>query len=85
MCAGLVDRFGTNDQRKKFLPDLVSMNKLASYCLTEPGSGSDAASLVTKAELRGDSYVLNGSKAFISGGGDADVYPISQKKSKIEA
>jgi len=76
MCAGLIDRFGNDAQRKKFLPSLVTMEKLASYCLTEPGSGSDAASLSTKAVRQGDYYVLNGSKAFISGGGDTDVYLI---------
>lgn len=74
MCAGLIDRYGSEEQRKKFLPSLVTMEKLASYCLTEPNSGSDAASLSTKAEKKGDEYVLNGSKAFISGGGDSDVY-----------
>lgn len=74
MCAGLIDRFGTEAQRKQFLPSLVSMERLGSYCLTEPNSGSDAASLSTKAEKRGEEYVLNGSKAFISGGGDSDVY-----------
>lgn len=74
MCAGLVDKFGNEEQRKRFLPSLVTMEKLASYCLTEPGSGSDAASLSTKAVRKGDDYVLNGSKAFISGGGDSDVY-----------
>jgi isobutyryl-CoA dehydrogenase len=75
MCAGLIDRFGSQAQRQKYLPSLVTMDKMASYCLTEPGSGSDAASLATRAERKGDHYVLNGSKAFISGGGDSDVYP----------
>ena len=74
MCAGLIDRFGSEEQRQKHLPTLVTMERLASYCLTEPGSGSDAASLSTRAERKGDDYVLNGSKAFISGGGDTDVY-----------
>lgn len=74
MCAGLVDKFGNDKQRKHFLPSLISMEKMASYCLTEPGSGSDAASLSTKAVRKGDDYVLNGSKAFISGGGESDVY-----------
>eukprot|EP01114_Cavostelium_apophysatum_P001889 TRINITY_DN1165_c0_g1_i2.p2 TRINITY_DN1165_c0_g1~~TRINITY_DN1165_c0_g1_i2.p2 ORF type:complete len:422 (-),score=98.51 TRINITY_DN1165_c0_g1_i2:13-1278(-) len=76
MCCGLIDTFGNEDQRKKFLPKLTSMQSFASYCLTEPGSGSDAAALVTKAVKKGDHYVLNGSKAFISGGGDSDVYMI---------
>ncbi|XP_034025007.1 isobutyryl-CoA dehydrogenase, mitochondrial [Thalassophryne amazonica] len=76
MCAWMIDTFGNNEQRQKFCPDLCSMEKLASYCLTEPGSGSDAASLLTTAQRKGDRYVLNGSKAFISGGGEADVYVV---------
>uniref|UniRef100_A0A4W4FHT2 Isobutyryl-CoA dehydrogenase, mitochondrial n=1 Tax=Electrophorus electricus TaxID=8005 RepID=A0A4W4FHT2_ELEEL len=76
MCAWMIDTFGNNEQRGKYCPDLCSMEKFASYCLTEPGSGSDAASLLTSAKLQGDLYVLNGSKAFISGGGDTDVYVV---------
>ena len=74
MASWMIDRFGTDAQRKRFLPRLASMEHFASYCLTEPGSGSDAASLHTSARLDGDRYVLNGTKAFISGGGYADVY-----------
>ncbi|XP_046891453.1 isobutyryl-CoA dehydrogenase, mitochondrial [Hypomesus transpacificus] len=74
MCAWMIDTFGNTEQREKYCPDLCTMDKLASYCLTEPGSGSDAASLLSNAKLKGDHYVLNGSKAFISGGGDTDVY-----------
>jgi alkylation response protein AidB-like acyl-CoA dehydrogenase len=74
MVAWMVDAFGDDDQRRRVLPKLLTMERFASYCLTEPGSGSDAASLRTRAERRGDSYVLNGTKAFISGGGAADVY-----------
>ncbi len=74
MASWMIDRFGNDHQRQKYLPDLTSMNKIASYCLTEPGAGSDAASLVTRAELDGDHYVVNGAKAFISGGGHSDVY-----------
>ncbi|KAM4627126.1 isobutyryl-CoA dehydrogenase, mitochondrial isoform 2-T2 [Polymixia lowei] len=74
MCAWMIDTFGNTEQREQYCPDLCSMDKFASYCLTEPGSGSDAASLLTTAQLKGDHYVLNGSKAFISGGGDTDVY-----------
>jgi hypothetical protein len=74
MAAWMIDAFGGGGQRKKFLPKLCSMEHFASYCLTEPDSGSDAASLKTKAERFGDHYVLNGSKAFISGGGVSDVY-----------
>ena len=74
MASWMIDRFGTDEQRKRLLPKLVTMEKIASYCLTEPGSGSDAASLKTKAVKDGDHYILNGSKAFISGAGVSDVY-----------
>eukprot|EP01133_Synstelium_polycarpum_P015676 gene15676-18630_t len=74
MCAGLIDTYGTQEQRNTYLPSLTTMENVASYCLTEPGSGSDAASLSTKAVKDGDHYILNGSKAFISGGGDSEVY-----------
>jgi alkylation response protein AidB-like acyl-CoA dehydrogenase len=74
MASWMIDRFGGEAQRKRFLPDLVSMKKIASYCLTEPGSGSDAASLRTRAVKDGDHYVLNGAKAFISGAGVSDIY-----------
>uniref|UniRef100_A0A8C8EWX2 Acyl-CoA dehydrogenase family, member 8 n=1 Tax=Oncorhynchus tshawytscha TaxID=74940 RepID=A0A8C8EWX2_ONCTS len=70
MCNWMIDTFGNTEQREKYCPELCTMDKFASYCLTEPGSGSDAASLLTNAKLEGDHYVLNGSKAFISGGGD---------------
>ncbi|XP_054650158.1 isobutyryl-CoA dehydrogenase, mitochondrial [Dunckerocampus dactyliophorus] len=76
MCAWMIDTFGNAEQRQRFCPDLCSMEKFASYCLTEPGSGSDAASLLTSAQRKGDHYILNGSKAFISGGGDTDVYVV---------
>jgi isobutyryl-CoA dehydrogenase len=74
MCAWMIDRFGTKEQRHKYLPSVTSMNMLASYCLTEPGAGSDAASLATTAVKKGDEYVLNGTKAFISGSKNSDVY-----------
>src|SRR6187431_644963 len=74
MAAWMIDAFGGETQRKKFLPKLCTMEHFASYCLTEPDSGSDAASLKTKALRDGDHYVLNGAKAFISGGGVSDVY-----------
>ena len=74
MVAWMIDEFGDDDQRIKFLPKLVSMEHLASYCLTEPSSGSDASSLRTKAELDGDFYILNGAKAFISGAGVSKIY-----------
>ncbi|KAH0623278.1 hypothetical protein JD844_031424 [Phrynosoma platyrhinos] len=76
MCAWMIDTFGKEEQRHRFCPSLCSMEKLASYCLTEPGSGSDAASLLTSAKRDGDNYILNGSKAFISGGGDTDLYVV---------
>ncbi len=74
MSAWMIDAFGGEAQRKKFLPKLCTMEHFASYCLTEPDSGSDAASLKTTAKRNGDHYVLNGSKAFISGGGVSDIY-----------
>ncbi|MGN6514790.1 MAG: acyl-CoA dehydrogenase family protein, partial [Rhizomicrobium sp.] len=74
MASWMIDRFGGEEQRRRFLPKLTTMEHLASYCLTEPGSGSDAASLRTRAARDGDHYVLNGSKAFISGAGVSDVY-----------
>jgi len=74
MASWMIDRFGNDAQRQQFLPKLVTMEKIASYCLTEPGAGSDAASLKTRAVKDGDHYVLNGTKAFISGAGTSDVY-----------
>jgi alkylation response protein AidB-like acyl-CoA dehydrogenase len=74
MCAWMVDKFGSDEQRRRWLPDLTSMKKVASYCLTEPGSGSDAAALRTRAKRDGDDYVVSGTKAFISGGAVSDVY-----------
>src|SRR6202011_2784116 len=74
MAAWMIDRFGNEAQRAGFLPQLMSMEHFASYCLTEPGSGSDAAALATAARRDGDDYVLNGAKAFISGGGSSDLY-----------
>ncbi len=76
MAAWMIDRFGSDAQRQAFLPRLMTMEHFASYCLTEPGAGSDAGSLRTRAERDGDDYVLNGSKAFISGGGASDVYVV---------
>lgn len=74
MAAWMIDSFGDDAQRERLLPKLCSMEHFASYCLTEPNSGSDAAALRTKAVRDGDHYVLNGSKAFISGGGRSDIY-----------
>ena len=74
MAAWMIDRFGDDATRRRFLPKLCSMAHFASYCLTEPGAGSDAAMLATRAARDNDHYVLNGTKAFISGGGRSDVY-----------
>lgn len=74
MVAGVIDRFGNEAQRQQWLPSLISMETLASYCLTEPNSGSDAAALKTTAIRDNDHYVLNGAKAFISGGSVSDLY-----------
>jgi alkylation response protein AidB-like acyl-CoA dehydrogenase len=74
MAAWMIDCFGNQALKDKYLPSLVTMDKLAGYCLTEPGSGSDAAALKTTARLEGDHYVVNGTKQFISGGGVNDVY-----------
>ncbi len=74
MATWMIDRFGDTEVKSKYLPDLVTCDKIASYCLTEPSAGSDAASLRTKAVRDGDHYIVTGSKAFISGGGENDVY-----------
>ena len=74
MCAWMIDSFGTQEQREKWVPQLTSMEKICSYCLTEPGSGSDAAALKTKAEKDGNGWKINGTKAFISGGETSDLY-----------
>jgi alkylation response protein AidB-like acyl-CoA dehydrogenase len=74
MVAWMIDRYGSEEQRNRFLPGLCSMDLIGSYCLTEPGSGSDAAALKTKAVRDGDHYVVNGVKQFISGAGVSDIY-----------
>ncbi len=76
MAAWMIDRFGATEQRQRYLPKLCTMETIASYCLTEPGAGSDAAALRTSARRDGDSYVLNGTKQFISGGGASDLYVV---------
>jgi len=76
MAAWMIDAYGSEPARAKFLPKLCTMEHFASYCLTEQGAGSDAASLTTRARRDGDSYVLDGSKAFISGGGVSDLYVV---------
>lgn len=74
MVTAIIDRYGSDEQRKRFIPKLLTMEHLASYCLTEPNAGSDAASLKTSAIRDGDHYVLNGAKSFISAGSAGDIY-----------
>ena len=74
MCAAMIDKFGSDDLKTRMLPDILSMEKFMAYCLTEPGSGSDAAALKTKAIRTNEGYELTGTKAFISAGGYADAY-----------
>src|SRR4029077_833425 len=76
MCSWMVDTFGTDEQRKSWVPRLASMEAIASYCLTEPGAGSDASALRTKAVRQGDDYVIDGVKQFISGAGASDLYVV---------
>src|SRR3954468_2659380 len=76
MAAWMIDRFGSDAQRRRWLPKLITMEQLASYCLTEPGAGSDAAALKTRAVRDGDHYVLDGQKQFISGAGAGDLYVV---------
>jgi alkylation response protein AidB-like acyl-CoA dehydrogenase len=76
LAAGIIDKHGNDDQRRRFLPDLVSMDLFGAYCLTEPGSGSDSAALTTRAVRDGMDFVLNGTKQFISGAGVAGIYII---------
>ena len=74
MAAWMIDRFGSDEVKAKYLPAMLTMEQLGSYCLTEPGSGSDAAALKTRAIRDGNDYVVSGSKAFISGGGENELY-----------
>jgi alkylation response protein AidB-like acyl-CoA dehydrogenase len=76
MCAWMIDSFGTDEQRKVWIPRLAAMDVIASYCLTEPGAGSDASALRTRAVRQGGDYVLDGVKQFISGAGTSDVYVV---------
>ncbi|ACY23077.1 acyl-CoA dehydrogenase domain protein [Gordonia bronchialis DSM 43247] len=76
MCTWMVDAYGTDEQRAEWVPGLATMETIASYCLTEPGAGSDAAALSTKAVRSGDEYVLTGVKQFISGAGSSDLYVV---------
>lgn len=74
MCAKMLDSFASDDLKSRIMPDILSLNTVLSYCLTEPGSGSDAAALKTRADRTNEGYTLNGTKAFISGGGYSDAY-----------
>ncbi|MCR9110108.1 acyl-CoA dehydrogenase family protein [Marivita sp. XM-24bin2] len=74
MCAKMIDSFASDEMKARVLPQAMTMEKVLSYCLTEPGSGSDAAALKTRAERTNEGYTLNGTKAFISGGGYSDLY-----------
>jgi alkylation response protein AidB-like acyl-CoA dehydrogenase len=76
MAAWMIDRFGNAEQRRRLLPKLVTMEHCASYCLTEPDAGSDSASLTSRAVREGEHYVINGAKAFISGGPSSDVFVV---------
>ena len=82
MATWMIDRFGGAEVKAKYLPQLVTMENIASYALTEPGSGSDAAGLKTSAKLDGDHYVLNGTKQFISGAGFNDIYVVMVRTSE---
>ncbi len=74
MCAKMLDNFASDELKSRIMPEVLSLNTVLSYCLTEPGSGSDAAALKTRAERTNEGYTLNGTKAFISGGGYSDAY-----------
>lgn len=79
MCAWMIDTYGNEEQRQRLLPGMTTLDLFSSYCLTEPGSGSDAAAMKTNAEDKGDHFVLNGSKAFISAAGASDIYLVMSK------
>ncbi|MEL7231636.1 MAG: isobutyryl-CoA dehydrogenase [Pseudomonadota bacterium] len=81
MATWMIDRFGNDEQRAEWCPKLTSMKLIASYCLTEPGSGSDAAAMKTTARRDGDEYVITGSKQFISGAGTSDIYVLMARTS----
>ena len=81
MVVWMIDAFGNEEQRARWIPELASMQSLGSYCLTEPGAGSDAAALITKAERDGDEYVLNGVKQFVSGAGSSAYYVVMARTS----
>lgn len=76
MCAWMIDTYGSEEVRQRWLPRMLNLDIFSSYCLTEPDSGSDAAAMKTYAKDMGDHFIVNGSKAFISGGGASDLYVI---------
>eukprot|EP01017_Pseudomicrothorax_dubius_P038785 TRINITY_DN5865_c0_g1_i3.p1 TRINITY_DN5865_c0_g1~~TRINITY_DN5865_c0_g1_i3.p1 ORF type:complete len:450 (-),score=97.89 TRINITY_DN5865_c0_g1_i3:119-1414(-) len=84
MCSWMIDSFGSNEQRAKWLPGLSKFDLIASYCLTEPNSGSDSAAMQTQAKRDGGDFVLNGSKCFISGGSVSDLYVVMCKTGEKE-
>ena len=84
MCAWMIDKYGTKEQQEKWLPDMVSFDIHSSYCLTEPDSGSDAQAMKSFAKDEGDHFVLNGSKAFISGAGSSKLYLVMCKTGEKE-
>lgn len=84
MCTWIVDEFGSQEQRDRYLPGLVSMEDFSSYCLTEPDSGSDSRAMKTFAKKEGNEYVLNGSKMFISGGSFSSIYVVMAKTSATD-
>jgi alkylation response protein AidB-like acyl-CoA dehydrogenase len=85
MVAWMIDRFGAAEQQSRYLPKLATMDIFASYCLTEPGVGSDAAALTTRARREGESYVLDGVKQFISGAGVAELYLVMARTGEAGA
>lgn len=85
MVAWLIDNYANDEQRKRWLPQIISMEKMTSYCLTEPCSGSDAAAMKTTARKVGNEYILNGSKAFISGGPTSDLYVVMARTGNTDA
>ena len=84
MCAWMIDQFGNEEQKERWLPELCTFDKFTSYCLTEPDSGSDAQAMKTFAKEDGEYFVLNGSKAFISGAGSTDLYLVMCKTGEKE-
>ncbi|MGI9377107.1 MAG: acyl-CoA dehydrogenase family protein [Tsuneonella suprasediminis] len=85
MASWMIDTYGSDELKARYLPKLVTMEHIASYALTEPGSGSDAAALKTSARIDGDHYVLNGTKQFISGGGFNDIYVVMVRTGEHKA